>query len=170
MELHQPWPKTDQMIIIPKQAADCRINLETLKIHLSKMIDSPHRELISQVIIAHLVKTEVGINHLVLACAGIEPLFKYKVGTDILVNVDKLHSWKIDKGKTLAHTKTGPAYGYACGTITSVDPLSKYPYKCLMTAVVSGGGVTEEEMVFQEEDIHPQETVDDLIKVPEPPF
>lgn len=159
------------MIQIPKKTADCKVNLEHFKEHLMKFMSGvPHRELICRVIIAHLSKTEVGISHLFSALAGMEVEFKYTVGTKVLISVDRLPSWRIDKDKTLEHTKTGPAYGYCIGVIKDIDPFVRYPYRCAVELVSAGVAVEVQEHLFAEEDIFPEETIDQLVKIPEPPF
>lgn len=171
MGINPIWSKIDLMMQIPKQVTDCRVNLEVLKEQLSRYLyhEVPHRELIARVIIAHLSKTEMGISHLIQAMAGIEPTFKYHVGTKVLLSIERLPSWKIDKDKTLELTKTGPVYGYVSGKVKAIDPFIKYPYRCEIIVVSSTGVVEEQEHMYAEEDINLEETIDGLIG-PHPPL
>lgn len=153
-----------------KKVTECRVDIEQLHKHLCSLINSPNRKEIAEVIITHLANSEVGINHLVLSMAGMRPMYKYNVGTRVIVDISDLSSWRINKEKTRELSKKD-IYGYCRAIITDVDKFSRYPYKCTISCVNDDDMVVEESMVFREEDLHPIEDIlSELSKEKDLPF
>lgn len=76
------------------------VSIESIRDSLRKKIISEHSQLIADVIIGNLKNTECGTEQLFKALNGIGDTPKYKVGDDVLVDMNALYTWQFDKDAT----------------------------------------------------------------------
>jgi len=78
------------------------ITVKELRDSLRGMINHPYRNLIVDVILNHLSKSEngYGLEQFYKALQGLAPVSAYKIGDEVLVDVKHLNSYSIDNAKT----------------------------------------------------------------------
>lgn len=113
-----------------------KISHKELREGLQKMIHSEHSVLISEIIIANLVNTPVGLEQLFKAFLGLRTIAKFKVLDRVKFNVDDyLYAWNYSKEKT--QEKGLIHQNLIRGIVTKVNLQSDKPYEVEYTAVDS---------------------------------
>jgi hypothetical protein len=81
------------------------ITTEDVKQLLAKHLVIADKEKFAELIIGHLSKSSVSLEHIYKALIGIYPEFNYKEGDWVYVPLDALPVWRMDKEKTKALPK-----------------------------------------------------------------
>lgn len=79
-----------------EQTFTVTVSISDLKESFSKILNSPHKALIAQVVIDNLINTSKGLKQLYMALNGIRETVPFKVDDKVLVRTDYLSSYKID--------------------------------------------------------------------------
>lgn len=124
------------------------VAIEDITKLLQSKIRSEHSGLIARTIMEHLVKTEEGVRHLYLAMSGIEVCPKFKVLDKVLVKLDALATWRIDKDKTQENGYTFKEFMKA--VITTVDMTATAPY-CVSYKYIASSGQEEVDTYWLDE-------------------
>lgn len=133
---------------------------EELRVQLEEMLDSPHRDIIADIIIGSLDKTNAGLENLVKALYGYKFVPKYQVGEEIFVQSQHLASWRIDpvimKEKGLLVNE-----GVRC-KITDIDQYEASPYQVKYSWINDRGESGEDSYHVGEHNIFREEFPEDL--------
>lgn len=136
------------------------VAIEDIRKTLQSKIRSEYSELMARIIVTHLGKTEEGIRQLYLAISGIEVCSKFKVLDKVLVKLDALATWRMDKEKT--HENGFTFKGYMKGVISEIDMTLTLPY-CVTYTYVSSGGQEETDTYWLDEKSIQLANVDEIL-------
>lgn len=125
-----------------KSHIDVKVSVESIRDSLRKLIVSVHSNLITDVIIGNLDKTDVGFDQLYKALSGVQELPKFKVGDHVMIKVTSLYTWQFDQAKTEDAGLT--LQGRIKCLIIDIDPYKKDPYEVSYKAIKVVGGVDTE--------------------------
>jgi len=75
------------------------VPVQDLKEALMKVINSPHKDLISSIIIESLEDSPKGLQHVYISLSGLRELPRFKYGDTVLVNTDYISTYRVDKSR-----------------------------------------------------------------------
>lgn len=109
-----------------KTHINVEVSVADIRSSLRKRITSEHADLITDVIMGNLEKTEVGYRQVYLALSGVQEKLRFSPGDKVVVPVDHLSTWKFDKVKS---SEAGLIHqGKVKAIVVGADPYVSYPY------------------------------------------
>ena len=124
------------------------VAIDDIRANLQKMIRSDYSPLIAEIIITNLLKTEEGVRQLYLAMSGVKVCAKFKVLDKVLVKLDALATWLMDKDKTRERGFTFKEK-MKC-VISEVDMTASLPY-CVSYTYIASSGQEEKDTYWLDE-------------------
>lgn len=73
------------------------VSVDDLQAALINIINSTHKKLIAEVLMTNLKNTPKGYSHLYMALSGVRETSPYKIGDNVLLKMDYLPGWRIEK-------------------------------------------------------------------------
>lgn len=144
------------------QIIQINVPVEEVRVRLEEMLDSPHRNMVADVIIGYLDKSPGGLEALVKALHGYQFFPKYKEGDEVLVDPTYLSSWRIDKDK-MKEKGLLMKEGVRC-KIESVDWYHTFPYRVSYNWINDKDETGEDKYSVREENMFQEEYPEDIYK------
>lgn len=119
-----------------KTHIEVKVPVESIRDRLRKLLVSEHSQLIADVIVGNLSVTEVGLEQLFAAFAGIKDIRKYKVGDRVVCKAEVLYTWKFNKDDMAAAGQMHQ--GRVKGMIKDLNQYKKNMYEFEYTAIDGG--------------------------------
>lgn len=134
-----------------------KVPIQSIRDSLRKKIVSEHSDLITEIIMGNLLKTQVGLQQLYNAFGGVRDVYRFKPGDKVYIEIDSIgYSWKFNKDKTKLSDKYKD--GRILSIVLAIDKHSQYPYKIQSTCLDDTGtevkiesDVMEERLALEEE-------------------
>lgn len=124
------------------------VKIDDIRAGLQKIIRSDHSSLIAETIVTHLLNTEEGLKQIYLAMSGVKVCPQFKVLDKVLVKLDALATWRIDKEKTQEKGLTFK--GYMKAVISEVNMTLSLPY-CVSYIYIASSGQEEKDTYWLDE-------------------
>lgn len=127
------------------------VAIDDIRASLQKVIRSDYSPLIAETIITNLLKTEEGVKQLYLAMSGVKVCAKFKVLDKVLVKLDALATWRMDKDKT--HEGGYTFKDKMKGVISEVDITATLPYRVSYKYISPSGQEEKDDYWLDEKNI-----------------
>lgn len=103
------------------------ISVSDLEIALANIISSPHKKIIAEAIVSNLKNTPKGCAHVYMGLSGVKETSPFKVGDNVLIKLDFIPGWRIDKTKFVEGDNM--FQGKVKGVVINVDITKSDPLK-----------------------------------------